>query len=198
MNQMPMEKKELLNSLSDELITISFEVEESKRMAVEEAMHEIWSEGQTLLRSKEYDQAIEVFSTLLETTYAERANDKIVEASQLAAQEDRRKAAELFVRATKTNDQESRVALLLQSRELLKGILQKYQQSGLVEKAERNLRRIEQEIMVIDPSLLIEPEVSAEEEDDDDKIFQQPMETTINGTPLRNWKEKVPTSSPQE
>ncbi len=61
MNQMPMEKKELLNSLSDELITISFEVEESKRMAVEEAMHEIWSEGQTLLRSKEYDQAIEVF-----------------------------------------------------------------------------------------------------------------------------------------
>ena len=89
------------------------------------------------------------------------------------------------------------MALLLQSRELLKGILQKYQQSGLVEKAERNLRRIEQEIMVIDPSLLTEPEVSAEE-DDDDKIFQQPMETTVNGIPLRNWKERLPTSSPQE
>ncbi len=196
MNKMPMEKKELLNSLSDELITISFEVEESKRMAVEEAMHEIWSEGQTLLRSKEYDQAIKVFSTLLETTYAERANDKIVEASQLAAQEDRRKAAELFVRASKTNDQESRLALLLQSRELLKGILQKYQQSGLVEKAERNLERIEQEIMAIDPSLLTETEVSAA--DNDDKIFQQPMETTVNGIPLGNWKERVPTSLPQE
>ena len=170
MRQIPMDKKELLNSLSDELITNSFEVEESKRMAVEEAMQEIWSEGQTLLRSKEYDQAIEVFSTLLETTYAERANDKIAEASQLAAHEDRRKAAELFVRASNTSDQESRVALLLQSRELLKGILQKYQQSGLVEKAEKNLERIEQEIMVIDPLLLTEPEVSTD--DYDDEVFQ--------------------------
>ena len=199
MNQMPVDKRELINSLSDELIAISFEDEESKRMAVEEAMHEIWSEGQTLLRSKEYDLAIEVFSTLLETTYAERANDKIVEASQLAAQEDRRKAAELFVRASKTNDQERRVALLLQSRELLKGILQKYQKSGLVEKAERNLERIEQEIITIDPSLLTEPEVSADVvEDDADKIFQQSMETTANGIPLRNFEERVPSSLPQE
>ena len=163
-------------------------------MAVEEAIHEIWSEGQALLRSKEYDEAIEVFSTLLETNYSERANYKIVEASQLAAQQDRRKAAELFVRASKTSDQENRVALLLQSRQLLKGILEKYQQSGLVEKAERNLERIEQEIMTIDPSLLIEQEVSVEE----DEVFQQPKETTVNGIPLRNWKERVPSGSPQE
>lgn len=194
MQEIPMEKRELLNSLHDELISVSFEEEESKRMAVEETLQNTWNKGQELLRSREYDQAIEVFSTLLETTYSERANDKIVEASQLAAQEDRRKAAELFVQASKTVDQESRIALLLQSRQLLKGILQKYPQSGLTEKAGKNLERIEQEILSIDPALLVEPDVPADKED----ILQQPGVMSVNGIHPVGLKEQVPTGFSQE
>jgi tetratricopeptide (TPR) repeat protein len=194
MQEMPMDKMEILNSLADELISVSFEEEESKRLAIEEAMQEIWSTGQNYLRAKEYDQAIEVFSTLLDTIYAERANDKIEEAAQLAAQGDRRKAAELFVRAGKMKDQDNRTTLLLESRQLLKGILKKYPQSGLLEKAERNLYRIEQEIRSIDPALLTEPEVTA----DDQEIFQQLEETTVNGIPIGEWEDQVPSGFPHD
>ncbi len=182
-HEMPMDKVELLNSLTDDLTAASLEEEESRRLAAEEAMQDIWSTGQNHLRTKEYDQAIEVFSTLRDTIYAERASDKITEAAQLAAQEDRRKAAGLFVRASKTKNQDTRIALLLESRQLLKGILKKYPQSGLIEKAENNLYRIEEDIRSIDPALLIEPEGTA----DDQETLQQPINTSGNGIPNGEW-----------
>lgn len=195
MHEIPMDKREELNMLTDELISESFEEQESKRLAIEEAMQDIWHNGQNHLRAKEYDQAIEVFSTLLDTAYAERANDKIAEASQLAAQEDRREAAELFVRASNSSDRDNKIALLLESRQLLKGILTKYPQSGLVEKAQRNLERIEDEIRSIDPALLTELEVT---EDEQENTIEQDPATTVNGIPLGEWKEQVPTGLPQE
>ena len=74
---------------------------------------------------------------------------QIEEASKLGAQEDRQKAADLFVRSTSARDQESKKKLLLSSRELLQGILTKYPQSGLNEKVERNLSRIEEELKTL-------------------------------------------------
>ncbi|MCL7488353.1 MAG: hypothetical protein M8357_09305 [Desulfobulbaceae bacterium] len=191
MHEMPPDKKDLIRTLSDELTAADYEEAETRRLAQEEALQDTWSRGQDYLRAKEYDRAIEVFSTLADTSYADRANDKIAEASQLAAQEDRRVAAEYFVEAGKATDQEKRIDLLFKSRQLLQGILQKYPQSGLLDKTEKNLERIEEEIRSINPELLSEPDAG------DRESMQQPMETTINGVPVRNRKEQVQTGYPQ-
>lgn len=191
---MPMDKREQLTMVSDELTESSFEEQESRRQALEEELQDIWSKGLNLLRTKDYDMAIEVFTSLSGTTYDERANDKVVEASQLAAQEDRREAAELFVRASNNQDRNTQVALLLQSRKLLQGIVVKYPQSGLVEKAKRNLERIEDEIRSIDPALLIEPDDPAGEQG----MVQHSQITTVNGIPSGEWKEQSQNGFTQE
>ena len=95
-----------------------------------------------------------MFTQLRDTSYDDRAVMQIAQAEQLAAQENRRKAAELFVRANATRETDKRIELLLESRELLLAILEKYPQSDLVEKVQRNLSRIEEEISAIDPALL--------------------------------------------
>ncbi|GAB4338412.1 MAG: hypothetical protein Kow0089_10340 [Desulfobulbaceae bacterium] len=182
---MPEEKRAVLDALTDELVTASFEEEEARRRAQEAALQETWNKGLTHLRNREYDQAIEIFSTLLSTDYGERAGDKITEASELAAQEKRRKAAELFVQAGRAADQATRVQLLLESRRLLKDIPDKYPNSGLVEKVRRNLEKIEEEIRLIDPGLLVE---------DAEKQSVPGGRTTVNGVPIGRWREP---SSPE-
>ncbi len=182
MHEIPFVKRGELTMLREEFISASYEEQESRRAALEEAMQDVWQNGLDHLSAKEYDQAIEVFSTLLETDYAEPASDKIKEASQLAAQEDRRKAAELFVRASKADDQENKLALLFESRQLLKGILVKYPQSGLVVKAQNNLERIEDEIMSIDPAAL-STELETTEDIQRDSLQQSPI-NSVNGMPF--------------
>jgi hypothetical protein len=148
------EKQDMLRALTDELISAQFEEAEVRRQALERELQETWNLGQTHLRAREYDQAIEVFARLEGTAYSDRAEMQIVEAAQLAAQEIRRKAAELFVQANSMRDLGRKTELLLASRELLQSILVKYPQSDLVEKVKRNLNKIEQEIRDIDPALL--------------------------------------------
>lgn len=125
--------------------------------ADQEALQAVFDQGKAQLHAKEYDLAIESFTSLIDTPLAEQARPMIHEASQLAAQEDRQKAADLFVRATGAGDPESKTALLLASRQLLQDILVKYPQSGLHDKVERNLSRIEDELRAIDPSLIEPP-----------------------------------------
>jgi tetratricopeptide (TPR) repeat protein len=126
-------------------------------LADQEALQAVFDRGKAQLHAKEYDLAIESFTSLLDTPLAEQARPLIHEASQLAAQEDRQKAADLFVRATGAGDLESKTALLLASRQLLQDVLVKYPQSGLHDKVERNLSRIEDELRAIDPSLIETP-----------------------------------------
>ena len=152
-NLMP-EQQEQLRTLADELISAQFEAAEIMRQALQKELEETWNTGLAHLRAKEYDEAITVFSSLLETTYGERARMQVDEAILLAAQENRRKAAELFVRANRTTDLATKIELLLESRELLRNILIKYPQSDLVDKVNRNMSRIEEEITAIDPTLL--------------------------------------------
>jgi len=115
----------------------------------EKALQDEYDRGMAHLTAKEYDKAIEQFSKLLKTPLNDKARVQIEEASKLGAQEDRQKAADLFVRSTSARDQESKKKLLLSSRELLQGILTKYPQSGLNEKVERNLSRIEEELKTL-------------------------------------------------
>jgi tetratricopeptide (TPR) repeat protein len=120
--------------------------------APEKALQEYYDKGVSQLQAKEYDHAIESWNKLLNTSYADKARPRIEEAARLGAQEDRQKAADLFVRATNTRDPESRRKLLLSSQELLQGILIKYPQSGLNDKVQRNLSRIQEELNVIAPA----------------------------------------------
>ena len=119
----------------------------------EQELQAKYDQGMAALTAKEYDKAIESFTGLLATPFADRARTRIDEAARLAAQEDRQKAADLFVRANSTSDQESKKSLLLNSRKLLQDILAKYPQSGLADKVERNLSGVERALKAIDPSL---------------------------------------------
>ena len=114
------------------------------------ALQDEYDRGMTHLAAKEYSKAVERLTPLLKTSLADRARSPLEEASRLAAQEDRQKAADLFVRSTTSRDQENKKKLLLASRDLLQGILTKYPQSGLGEKVQRNLSRIEQELRAVD------------------------------------------------
>lgn len=154
---LPIEKQQELAAKSAELTTTEAIVRETKDLAEEQMVQERWNAGMSFLEFKEYDQAIEAFSQLLGTSYDDRARKRIDEAAALAAQEDRRRAAELFVRSNRTHDLESRKKLLLSSRQLLQDILIKYPQSDLKEKVKRNLQRIDEEIIAIDPTLLSAP-----------------------------------------
>ncbi len=154
---LPVEKQQELATKSKELSTTEAIARETMQLEEEQLLQENWNTGMTALQFKEYDKAIEAFSQLLGSSYDDRAKVRIDEAAGLAAQEDRRRAAELFVRANRTEDPESRKKLLFSSRQLLQDILVKYPQSDLIEKVRRNLERIEDEISAIDPTLLSAP-----------------------------------------
>ncbi len=128
---------------------------EVQRLLVEQNRQKAWDTGQAHLQAKEYDAAIKAFAKLLNTPYDERARAQIQEAAQLAAQEKRQKAAELFVGASRTRNLASKQKLLLASRQLLLEILDKYPQAGVIDKVKKNLQRIDDEIRSIDPSLLL-------------------------------------------
>ena len=158
LQQIPLEKRENLRRLADELISAQFQQNEMQRLAREDALQESWAKGQQYLQAKEYDQAIAVLNTLLGTSYEEKARQSMDEIVQIAAREKRRKAAELFVRAGNSQDLKMKIKLLFESRDLLQEILAKYGRSDLVEKVRNNLARIDEELNRIDPALLSAPD----------------------------------------
>lgn len=154
---LPLDKQETLRRLKEELTAAQAHEAEVQRLLVEQNRQKDWDTGQAHLQAKEYDEAIKVFTRLLNTPYDERARAQIQEAARLAAREKRQKAAELFVGASRARDLASRKRLLLASRHLLLEIMDKYPQSGIIDKVKNNLQRINEEIRSIDPSLLATP-----------------------------------------
>ncbi len=154
---LPVEKQEMLRRRSEQLLTAESISIETTRLVQEQELQEEWNQGMLLLEGREYDQAIEVFTSLSASSYADKARERIDEAAKLAAREGRQRAAEIFMRANRTADPESRIKLLFASKTLLQDILIKYPQSGLSDKVNRNLARIEEEINRIDPTLLTTP-----------------------------------------
>ncbi len=154
---LPIDKQQELATRARKLRTTEAINRETTVLAQEQQAQENWNTGMTALGAREYDKAIEAFTKVLGTSYDDRARKKIDEAANLAAREDRRRAAELFVRSGRTHDLWSRKKLLLASRQLLQDILIKYPQSDIVDKVKRNLQRIDEEIAKIDPNLLSAP-----------------------------------------
>ncbi len=154
---LPLEKQRELADLADKIRAEDSLTRAARQLDDKLLIQESWNEGMTHLDSGRYDKAIESFSRLLTTADAGRAKNKIDEIANHAAKEDRRRAADLFVRANRTHDIESKKKLLIASKQLLEGILIKYPQADVADKAEQNLNRIKKEIYAIDPSLLTAP-----------------------------------------
>ena len=146
---------------TDELVLAEAVERETVKIEKMQELQRRWNEGMTMADSGDFDGAIAVFTELLETEYASKAEDRIEELSLQAAKADRKKAAELFIRFTKTADIESRKRLLIESRKILKNILVKYPEVEIAQRVLGNIDRVEKEMNELDPMLL--PKIEEEE-----------------------------------
>ncbi len=131
----------------------SLEVE-TQRMLQEQELSIKWEDGLNLLDLKQFDDAIEVFASLLDTGYQNQAKEKIVEASNMAAKLLRRQASSLFVEARKAIDPDRKKVLLRESLDLLRTIGSRYPETEILEKVRQNLNYLEEYIGRLDPTLL--------------------------------------------
>ncbi|MDR3630859.1 MAG: hypothetical protein P4L42_11025 [Desulfocapsaceae bacterium] len=128
-------------------LTLANAVErETVKIGKSQNLQRRWNEGMGLVDAGKYDEAVKVFSEMQDTEYASKAIDEIKEISSLAAKAQRRKAAELFIRYTKTTDPDSKMKLLIESRDTLADILVKYPNIDFTDKVADNLKRVEAEI----------------------------------------------------
>lgn len=171
------DKQLALKSKDVELSVTDAVEKETQQMAVIQELQKKWNSGMVLAKAEKFDEAIAVFTQLLATEYRVKAQEKIKEMSVEAAKADRKKAANLFTRFTKTTDIESRKKLLIETHKLLKSILVKYPEVDIKSKVVGNLERVEQEMMAIDPKLLVlaDQDVSSSSKIDGlDKAFASP------------------------
>ncbi len=148
------QQRDLVNAKNDELVLAEAVAQETSKMSKLQELEQKWNNGLMLAKAGRYDEAISVFNGMNETEYVIKADAKIKEISVLAAKDDRRKAADLFIRFTKTTDIEGKKKLLIESRRLLKDILVKYPRVDITDKVLGNIQRVEQEMNAIDPQLI--------------------------------------------
>ncbi len=180
------DKELIIKAKNEELLLAEAVDNETNKMAKMQNMQNQWNNGMLLANGGRYEEAIAVFTSLLDTEYSVKADMKIKELSLEAANADRRKAADLFVRFTKTTDPDSRKKLLIESRKLLKNILVKYPDTEIVPKVRGNIERVEQEMNAIDPNLVLmaDREMNPVIQDDGiDRAFSQPVPSTSTRTP---------------
>lgn len=139
---------------NEELLLAAAVEKETHKMAMIQELQHKWNNGMLLVKGGRYDEAINVFTELLDSEYGVKAENKINEISLEAAKADRKKAAELFIRFTKTTDLESRKKLLIESRQVLRNILVKYPGAEINSKVQSNIERVEQEMNLLDPNLI--------------------------------------------
>lgn len=180
------DKQLVVKSKNDELLLGEAVDQETDRMAQIQDLQNQWNRGMLLAGEEKFEEAIAVFAGLLDSEYSAKAQEKIKELSLAAAQADRKKAANLFVRFTKTTDLESRKKLLLESRKVLKDILVKYPNVEIGPKVISNIERVEQEMVAIDPAML----VLADQEDSQttgadgaDRVFAPPVANAAEQQP---------------
>ncbi len=149
------EKQLALKGKTEELSLTDAVEKETQRMARIQDLQNQWNNGMLLAKSEKFDDAIAVFTKLADTEYSVKAQEKIKELSLEAAKAERKKAGALFTRFSKTTDIDSRKKLLIETHRLLKSILVKYPDVDIAAKVIANLERVEQEMMAIDPKLLI-------------------------------------------
>ncbi len=180
------EQKEQIKSRNDDLILAEAVERETRKIERMQELQTRWNEGMLKVEEGNYDEAIATFQTMLKTEYFAKAEDKIQEITLLAAKSDRRAAADMYIRYTKTSDLEMKKKLLTESRRLLSEILVKYPDVSIIDKVKGNITRVEQEMNKLDPLLL--PTIKEAEEleslreqqavEDDDFAFSLPADNS--------------------
>lgn len=150
----PSDKAANITKKIEELLLADAIDRETQRMAQVQDLQKQWNNGMLLVNAERYDEALEVFRTLLGTDYETRAQIKIDEISLTAAKSERRKAADTYIRYTKTSDIESQKKLLISARKTLRDIIIKYPNVEIIGKVNKNIERVEQELLAIDPTIL--------------------------------------------
>ena len=169
---------------SDDLTLAEAVHRETKKIEKMQALQRDWNEALLLIDKSEYDAAIELLTTMLDSEYGLKADAKIQEASLLSARAERRKAADLFIRFTKTTDVESQKKLLIDSRRHLVDILIKYPDVGITDKVMGNIERVEKEMNALDPNLLAQAELVGGQTDQDDARTEiDAFDTSVYSTP---------------
>ncbi|MBU1138669.1 MAG: hypothetical protein KKA76_06810 [Proteobacteria bacterium] len=148
------EKLLLIRQKTDDLTLAEAVSRETQKIEKMQTLQKQWNDALLLIDKGSYDEAIEILTTMLDSEYALKADKKIAEASLLAARAERRKAADLFIRFTKTTDLESKKKLLIDSRRRLVDILIKYPNVEITDKVIGNIERVEKEMNAIDPLLI--------------------------------------------
>ncbi|MEJ2032160.1 MAG: hypothetical protein P8Y63_03785 [Deltaproteobacteria bacterium] len=155
--ELPPSAAEQVRQLIDETHLAMAKEKEKEKMRQEQDLASRWDEGTHLLDLEQYDEASKVFTSLLGTEYERQARDKLKETANRAASEMRRQAAGLFVKARGTSDPDRKLDYLLESRRLLKTIIEKYQEADIISKVMRNLEVIDQNIRQLKPDAALAP-----------------------------------------
>ena len=176
------EKQMVVKEKNQEVLLAKAVENETEQMELIQELQRQWNNGMLLVNDDHYDEALAVFTKLLDTEYSTKAEQKIKEVALQAANADRRKAADLFVRSTKTSDLESKKKLLIESRKLLNSILVKYPDVEIGSKVVGNIARVEQEMLAIDPNILLisNQEESADIQEQSYESYSSPAKTTRN------------------
>lgn len=148
------EKVQSLKKKTDDLVLEEAVSRETEKLAKMQDLQHKWNSGILMMENGNYEDAITIFIGLLDTEYSAKASGKIEEVSLLAAKSERRRAANIFSRFTKTSDPESKKALLIECRKVLRDILIKYPDVDIADKVVGNINRVEQEMNTLDPTLL--------------------------------------------
>ena len=125
-----------------------------QQMEEKEAFDAKWQKAVAMLDDRQFDQSIVLFEELVDTPYQDQARAKISEAVNLAAAQLRMEAANLFIKARKTDAVDQKKALLLESRRLLLLVQQKYPQADIIDKVRQNQKATEDQLRALDPNLL--------------------------------------------
>ncbi len=146
---LPAEMAEVVRKSMDDVVVLSTQGQAEQRGRTEQMLQERWREAEHLLDSERFDEAIAVFSSLYGTAADVQAREKIGAAAALAAAKMRQAGATLFFKAGRTADTGQKKELLLQSREILQAILEKYPYVELVEKVAGNLQNVDAQLRLV-------------------------------------------------
>lgn len=190
------EKQLGIKEKSEALLLAEAVDRETDKMAKIQDLQHQWNNGMLLAQGGRYDEALVVFTNLLDTEYSIKAEAKIKELALEAAKADRRKAANLFIRFTKTTDLESKKKLLIESRKILKDILVKYPEVDIASKVLGNIDRVEQEMKNIDPLLVTMADQNGGQDiqvDGAGRVFTPPAtDTAVEQAPIQETDLEIP------
>ncbi|MEW6220491.1 MAG: hypothetical protein AB1634_13300 [Thermodesulfobacteriota bacterium] len=148
------EIREVAERLLADLEAASASHAEARQRLADQGEEERWTEALRLLDLGQYDAAIPILDSLLDTSLADQVRPRLAEAVDASAGEKRRQAAELFAQARSTSQPALRRERLSASRALLLEILSRYPGIPLADKVRQNLATVEAFMEETDPGLL--------------------------------------------